>query len=51
MAERLSRLQFAYNFERDCKSQAEGPPVEGIFPGSHLSSLPFRIWPAPTQER
>lgn len=50
MSGRLSRLQFAYIFERDCKFHAEGLPVEGIFLGSYQSSLPFRNWPAPTQE-
>lgn len=51
MARRLSHLRFAYNFEGGCKSHAEGLPVEGFSSGSHQASLPFKIWPAPTQER
>lgn len=51
MAGGSSHLQFTYNFERDCKSHAEELPVEEIFLGLHQSNLPFRIWPAPMQER
>lgn len=38
-------------FEGRCKSHMVGLPVGETYLGSHWSSLPFGIWPSPTQER